>query len=328
MKKSHMKKQLISMTMVAAGMLAAVQAGNANAAAFPEKPVRMIVSFAAGGPNDFIARVLAQKLSEHWGTPAIVDNRPGAGGNIGSEVAAKASADGYTLTLVSTAFVVNPSLYSKVGYDPFKDFAPVTLAAISPLIFVAHPSLPAKNIRDVVALAKKTPLNYASPGAGTTGHLGGELLNAMAGVSMQHIPYKGAAPATTDLLRGQVKFGLTALPPAVPHVKSGRLTAIAVTTLKRVSILPEVPTVAESGYPAYQVDNMYGILAPAGTPKAVVSKLNADIIRVLGMPDARERLLTQGFEPLGNTPEEFGRYLKSEAVKWAKVVKESGARVD
>lgn len=324
-----MKKRFISAVIAAAGVLAAAHAGGTGAqAVFPEKPVRMIVSFAAGGPNDFIARVISQKLSDHWGPPVIVDNRPGAGGNIGTEVAAKASPDGYTLTLVSTAFVVNPSLYRKVGYDAFKDFSPVTLAAVSPLIFVAHPSLPAKNIREVVQLAKKTPLNYASPGAGTTGHLGGEMLNAMAGIKMLHIPYKGAGPATADLLGGQVKFGLTALPPAVPHVKSGRLTAIAVTTLKRVTILSDVPTVSESGYPGYQVDNMYGILAPAGTPKAVINKLHADIVRVLGMPEVKDRLLAQGFEPLGNTPEEFGRYLKSEAIKWAKVVKESGAKVD
>jgi len=324
-----MKKRFISAVIAAAGVLAAAHAGGTGAqAAFPEKPVRMIVSFAAGGPNDFIARVISQKLSDHWGPPVIVDNRPGAGGNIGTEVAAKASPDGYTLTLVSTAFVVNPSLYRKVGYDAFKDFSPVTLAAVSPLIFVAHPSLPAKNIREVVQLAKKTPLNYASPGAGTTGHLGGEMLNAMAGIKILHIPYKGAGPATADLLGGQVKFGLTALPPAVPHVKSGRLTAIAVTTLKRVTILSDVPTVSESGYPGYQVDNMYGILAPAGTPKAVINKLHADIVRVLGMPEVKDRLLAQGFEPLGNTPEEFGRYLKSEAIKWAKVVKESGAKVD
>lgn len=309
------------------GLLTALVAP-AQGAAYPEKPVRMIVSFAAGGPNDFIARVLARELSDRWGMPVIVDNRPGAGGNIGTELAAKSLSDGYTLTLVSTAFVVNPNLYRNAGYDPFRDFAPVALAAISPLIFVAHPSLPAKSIRDVVQLAKKSPLNYASPGAGTTGHLGGELLNAMGGVKMQHIPYKGAGPATADLLGGQVKFGLTALPPAVPHVKTGRLTAIAVTTLKRVTILPNVPTVAESGYPGYQVDNMYGILAPRGTPKVVIGKLNGDFIRVLDMPDARELLLAQGFEPQRYTPEEFGRYLQSESVKWAKVVKESGARVD
>jgi len=314
---------------VAAIALMAGSAGAAAAqAAFPEKPVRMIVSFAAGGPNDFIARVISQKLTEYWGLPVIVDNRPGAGGNIGSELAAKAPADGYTLTLVSTAFVVNPSLYKKTGYDPFRDFAPVTLAAVSPLIFVSHPSLPAKNMREVAQLAKKSPLNYASPGAGTTGHLGGELFNVMAGVKIQHIPYKGAAPATTDLLAGQVKFGLTALPPAVPHVKSGRLTGLAVTTAKRVSILPDVPTVSESGYPGYQVDNMYGILVAKGTPDTVIGKLHADIARALREPAVKGRLVEQGYEPLGISPDEFGRYLKSESIKWAKVVKESGARVD
>ncbi len=323
-----MKLKFSTISAAAIALMAGAAGAASVQAAFPEKPVRMIVSFAAGGPNDFIARVISQKLTEYWGLPVIVDNRPGAGGNIGSELAAKAPADGYTLTLVSTAFVVNPSLYKKTGYDPFKDFAPITLAAVSPLVFVTHPSLPAKNIRDVVQLAKKSPMSYASPGAGTTGHLGGELLNAMAGVKIQHIPYKGAGPAVTDLLAGQLKFGLVALPPAVPHIKSGRLTGIAVTTLKRVSILPEVPTVAESAYPDYQVDNMYGILATGGTPKAVVSKLHADIARALAASDVKDRLLAQGFEPLGSPPDEFSRYLKSEAVKWAKVVKESGAKVD
>lgn len=323
-----MKLKFSTISAAAFALMAGAAGAASVQAAFPEKPVRMIVSFAAGGPNDFIARVISQKLTEYWGLPVIVDNRPGAGGNIGSELAAKAPADGYTLTLVSTAFVVNPSLYKKTGYDPFKDFAPITLAAVSPLVFVTHPSLPAKNIRDVVQLAKKSPMSYASPGAGTTGHLGGELLNAIAGVKIQHIPYKGAGPAVTDLLAGQLKFGLVALPPAVPHIKSGRLTGIAVTTLKRVSILPEVPTVAESAYPDYQVDNMYGILATGGTPKAVVSKLHADIARALAASDVKDRLLAQGFEPLGSPPDEFSRYLKSEAVKWAKVVKESGAKVD
>ncbi len=323
-----MKLKFSTISAAAIALMAGAAGAASVQAAFPEKPVRMIVSFAAGGPNDFIARVISQKLTEYWGLPVIVDNRPGAGGNIGSELAAKAPADGYTLTLVSTAFVVNPSLYKKTGYDPFKDFAPITLAAVSPLVFVTHPSLPAKNIRDVVQLAKKSPMSYASPGAGTTGHLGGELLNAIAGVKIQHIPYKGAGPAVTDLLAGQLKFGLVALPPAVPHIKSGRLTGIAVTTLKRVSILPEVPTVAKSAYPDYQVDNMYGILATGGTPKAVVSKLHADIARALAASDVKDRLLAQGFEPLGSPPDEFSRYLKSEAVKWAKVVKESGAKVD
>ena len=323
-----MKLKFSTISAAAIALMAGAAGAATVQAAYPEKPVRMIVSFAAGGPNDFIARVISQKLTEYWGLPVIVDNRPGAGGNIGSELAAKAPADGYTLTLVSTAFVVNPSLYKKTGYDPFKYFAPITLAAVSPLVFVTHPSLPAKNIRDVVQLAKKSPMSYASPGAGTTGHLGGELLNAMAGVKIQHIPYKGAGPAVTDLLAGQLKFGLVALPPAVPHIKSGRLTGIAVTTLKRVSILPEVPTVAESAYPDYQVDNMYGILATGGTPKAVVSKLHADIVRALGASDVKDRLLAQGFEPLGSPPDEFSRYLKAEAVKWAKVVKESGAKVD
>lgn len=315
--------------MAAAGALILASAGSGHAQrAFPQKPVRVIVPFGAGGTNDFIARLMQQKLSERWGVPAIIDNRPGAGGNIGAEIAAKAVPDGYTLMLVSTSFVVNPALYRKAGYDPFKDFAPVTLAAVSPLVFVAHPSFPAKNMSDVVRLAKQAPLNYASPGTGTTGHLGVELFNAIAGLKMQHVPYKGGGPATAALLGGQVQFGLTALPPVIQHLRAGRLRAIALTTLKRAPIMPDIPVVAESGYSGFQVDNMTGVVVTGGTPKAIISKLHADIAHVLGLAEIKTRLTDQGFEPGGNTPEAFGRYLEAEAVKWTRVVRDSGARVD
>jgi len=299
-----------------------------SAERYPAKPVRIIVAFSAGGPNDVIARVIAQKLTDAWGTQVIVDNRPGAGGNIGTQLVARSAPDGYTLGLVSTAFVVNPSLYAAAGYDALKDFAPVTLAAVSPVIIVAHPSFPARSIAELVELAKRTPLNYASPGAGTTGHLGGELFNTVAGINIQHIPYKGAAPAVNDLLGGQVKLGFTAVPPAAPHVKAGRLRAIAVTTAKRTASLPEVPTVVESGFANYEVDNMYGVIAPAGTPRAVIEQLNREIVRIVKDSDVKARLEELGFDPVGNDTAAFARYLKSESEKWAEVVKQSGARVE
>jgi tripartite-type tricarboxylate transporter receptor subunit TctC len=332
---TELKAMAVSTISVLARIIVAVSAAcilvpslSWGAERYPSKPVRIIVPFPAGGPNDVIARVIAQKLTDAWGTNVIVDNRAGAGGNIGTELVAKAVADGYTLGLVSTAFVVNPSLYASVSYHPLKDFAPVTLAAVSPVIIVAHPSFPARDVRELVQLAKKTSLNYASPGAGTTGHLGGELLNAVAGINMQHVPYKGAAPAVTDLLGGQVKLGFTAVPPAAPHVKAGRLRAIAVTTAKRTASLPDVPTVSESGFSNYEVDNMYGVIATAGTPRPVIEQLNREIARIVKAPDVKERLEGLGFDPIGNDQEAFAQYLRAESVKWAKVVKQSGARVE
>jgi len=267
-------------------------------------------------------------MTETPGTIVIVDNRPGAGGNIGTEMIARALPDGYTLGLVSTAFVVNPSLYRSLSYDPLKDFAPITLAAVSPVIIVAHPTLGAANIKELVALAKSTPLAYGSPGTGTTGHLGGELFDALAGIKMQHIPYKGAAPAVNDLLGGQIKLALTAVPPVAPHIKAQRLRAIAVTTRHRTASLPDVPTVAESGFPDYEVDNMYGVVATGGTPKAVVDYLNREISSIVHTPDVKVRLESQGYDPVGNTVAAFSSYLRVESAKWAKVVRESGARVE
>lgn len=294
---------------------------------YPTKPIRIVVPFAAGGPNDFIARVIGQKLTEVWGQQVVVDNRAGAGGNIGAQLVAKAPADGYTLALHSTAFVVNSSLYTAPGYD-LKDFEAVTLAAVSPVIIVAHPSFPAGNVQELVQLAKQRPLNYASPGTGTTGHLGGELFNTLAGTKMQHVPYKGAGPAVADLLGGQIQLGFTAVPPAAPHIKAGKLKAIAVTTKTRTASLPEVPTVAESGFPGYEVDNMYAVVAPRGTPRATVDRISREIARIVQAPDVKERLTGQGFDPVGMTPAAFEKYLRTEFGKWAKVVKQSGARVD
>lgn len=309
-------------------LVAALAANHAIAQQYPTKPIRIIVAFPAGGPADVIARIIGQKLTDVWGHTVVVDNRPGAGGNIGMEHAAKATPDGYTLALVGMHFVVNPSLYSTAGYDPVRDFAPVTLAALSPVLISAHPSFPPRDARELAQFAKSNAVAYASPGTGTAGHFAGELFGISTGTRLEQIPYKGAAPAMNDLLGGHVKLGFTALPPAVPHVKSGKLRALAVTTLARSASLPDVPTVAESGFPGFSVDNMSGIVATGGTPRSVVDKLNREIARIVRTPDMKERLTVQGFDPVGDTPDEFARYLRAEIGKWAKVIKESGIRAD
>ena len=299
-----------------------------SAQTFPMRPVRIVVPYPPGGPNDIVARIAAQRLLDIWQQATVVDNRSGAGGNIGMELVAKSSPDGYTVCVVSTAFVVNPSLYSRAGYDPIKDFVPVTHAASSALLAFAHPSLPVRNMAELAKLAKTRPLNYASPSAGTTGHLGGELFNMMAGITMQHIPYKGAALAITDVIAGQVQVGVTALPPVVPHVKSGALKALGVTRLKRETSLPDVPTVAEVGFPGYDVDNMIGIIAPAGTLLSVVSQLQAGFAKAINAPQSRDKLIAIGFEPIASSSADFSVYLRSEMKKWVNVIKISGAKIE
>jgi tripartite-type tricarboxylate transporter receptor subunit TctC len=306
----------------------ALVTGPVIAQQYPARPTRLVVPFAAGGPNDVVARLVGPKLTEAWGYPVVVDNRPGAGGNIGTELVAKAPPDGYTIALVGMHFVVNPSLYQSVGYDAIRDFTPVTNAAISPVIVVAHPSLPAKDTQQVAQLAKKTPLSYGSPGTGTAGHLAGALFDMVAGVTMRQIPYKGAAPAINDLLGGHIQLAFMAFPPALPHVQSGKLRAIAVTTLARSASLPAVPTVAESGYPGFSVDNMYAFVAPALTPSRVVEKLNRDLVRIVRSADVKERLTGQGFDTVGNSPSELAAYLRSEVDKWSKVIRQSGLRLE
>jgi tripartite-type tricarboxylate transporter receptor subunit TctC len=314
----------------ASALIAALAAGSvyAQAPAFPSKPVRILVPFPPAGPTDFIARMLAQKLTESWGQTVVVDNRAGAGGNIGTEMVARSAPDGYTILVTTTSMVINQSLFARPGYDAIRDFAAVTNAANSPILFFAHPAFAGKTMRDIVQLGRDKPVNFASAGNGTTAHLAGEMLRTGFGVPLQHIPYKGAGPAITDVLGGQVQVGSTALPPPVPHVRAGTLKALGVTSLKRSSALPDTPTVAESGFSGYEVDNMVGVLVSAGTPKALIEQLNRDVVRVLAQADVRRRLLEIGFDPIGNAPAEFALYLKSEQAKWARVVKESGARVD
>jgi tripartite-type tricarboxylate transporter receptor subunit TctC len=297
--------------------------------AYPSKPVRMIVPFPAGGPADLVARLLSAKLAEPWGQPLVIENRGGAGGNIGTAAVARAAPDGYTILLTTSGLMSNPSLYKDTGFDPVRDFAPVTVVGNSATIVVRHPSLEGVNtMHDIEALARKTKVDFATPGIGLAGHLAGELFKTMTHVDMQAIPFAGAAPAITAVLAGQVKLGFMAVPSTVPHVKSGKLVAIAVTSPKRLAVLPDVPTVAESGYPGFQVDNMYGVLAPHGTPPEVLKKLHDDIVRAVRSPDATRTLEAATIDVVCNTPEEFAAYIKSETTKWAQVVKDSGAKVE
>jgi len=321
-----------SLALVACSAFALLGAPSALAQApFPTKPVRLVVPFPAGGTTDILARAAAQKLSETLGQQVIVDNRPGAGGNIGAELVAKAQADGYTLLMGTVGtHAINPSLYAKMPYDHVKDFAPVILVAGVPNVLVVNPDLPFKTVADVVAYAKANPgkLNFASSGSGTSIHLSGELFKVMAGVQMTHVPYKGSAPALTDLIGGQVQLMFDNLPSALPQIKGGKLRAVAVTSTTRAAALPDVPTVAESGLPGFESSSWFGILAPAGTPKDIIAKINTDVQKWLSTPEAKEKLLGQGAIAAGGSPDDFAKHIQAETAKWAKVVKESGAKVD
>ena len=305
---------------------------DAAAQSYPSKPIRLVVPYPPGGPLDITARAIGQKISEDWKQPVVVDNRAGAGGNIGADLVAKSAPDGYTLMMGAVATqAIDPALYRKIPYDAAKDFAPVALVAQVPNILVVNPSVPAKSVRELIELARAKPnyLNFASGSTGSTGHLAGELFKTMAGVQMVHIPYKGAAPATADLLAGQVQLMFDNLANALPNVKAGKLRALAVTTLKRSPAVPDLPTIAESGLPGFDLTTWFGLLVPAGTPPEIVNRLNAEIVRVLNEKDMRDRLAAMGAEPPeNNTPQHFAVFIRSEAVKYAKVVKASGAKVD
>ena len=297
---------------------------------YPTKTIRLLVPFAPGGPTDVIARALATKLHEAMGHPVVIDNRGGSGGNIATEIVARSTPDGYTLLMGIVSHVTNPFLYSKVPYDPIKDFAPITKTGAATIMLSAHPSLQVKTLKDLIAQAKSKSgqMTIASPGSGTPHHLASELFKSMAGITMIHVPYKGAAPAIADLVGGQVNTAIVSLPAAYPHVKAGKIVALGVTSPTRSAIAPDVPTFAESGLGGYDIENWYGLMAPAGTPRAIVEKLNRETVRALQSPDMKERLNSQGFEIRTSTPEEFGAYLKTELVKWGKLVKASGAKVD
>ncbi len=302
----------------------------AHAQTYPARPVRLVVSFAAGGGVDLVARLVGQKLSEAWNQQVVIDNRPGAGGNVSAELVAKSPPDGYTIYMSSASVVVNASLYKSLPYDPLKDFAPVTLLVNAHNVLVAHPSLPAKNIRELIALAKKAPgqINYASTGSGSSGHLAMELFRSMAGIELTHVPYKVIGQTTADLLSGQVSLWFPTMPGVLQHIQGGRMTALGVSGSRRAPALPNVPTIAEAGVPGYDASTWYPLLAPAGTPAAVIDKLNAQLVAILATGDVREKLQAQGIEPVGSSPAQLASHLRSEMGKWEKVVRLSGAKVD
>ncbi len=304
---------------------------SAQAQVYPTRPIRMIVPFPAGGATDIVARLVAQKLSEAWGQQVIVDNRGGAAGTIGSELAAKAPADGYTILVgTSSTHAIAQSLYAKLPYDSVKDFVPVVGLATSTITLSAHPSVPAQNVKALIALAKAQPdaLSFASSGNGGVSHLVGEMFKAQAGIKMLHVPYKGDAPALADLVGGQVSLEFGTAVSFLPYIQSGKLKALAVTSQKRSAALPEVPTVAESGLKGFEALQWYGVFAPAGTPREIVARLNGETARILRTPEFRERLAKLASEALAGTPDEFAAFQRAEIVKWGRVVKDSGARIE
>jgi tripartite-type tricarboxylate transporter receptor subunit TctC len=311
-----------------AALVATLAAGGIRADPYPTKAVRYIVAFAPGGLNDIVARLVGQKLSESWKQPVVVDNRAGSAGNIGADIAAKAPADGYTMLNISLAHAINATLYRGLPYDVIRDFAPVTLVGSSPLLLAVYPGLPVKSVSELVAYAKSHPLNFGSGGAGAISHLAGELFRRAIGANMAHVPYKGGALAANDLMGGQIQLMFNAVPELIQFVKAGRLRALAVTSRARYPLVPELPTMIESGFPGFEAGNWIGIVVPAATPRPVVNKLSEDIVRVVRMPEIKEKFSAQGIDAIGTTPEEFGKFLRSEAEKWGKVVREVGARAD
>jgi len=302
-----------------------------SAANYPSKPIRIVVPFPPGGATDILARAIGNELSKAFNQSVVIENKGGGGGNPGADLVAKSAPDGYTLVMATVGtHAINMSLYSKMPYDAVRDFEPIVLVAGVPNLLVVHPSVPAKSVKELTALAKAQPgkLNVASSGSGTSIHLAAELYKQMAGVDIVHVPYKGSAPAVADLLGGQVQMMFDNLPVSLPHAKAGKLRALAVTSPNRSSALPDVPTMDEEGYKGFDATSWFGLLAPAGTPKDIINKLNAASVKALASPEMRERLAAQGAEPVGNSPEQFGAFIKSEIEKWSKIVKASGARVD
>jgi tripartite-type tricarboxylate transporter receptor subunit TctC len=322
-------QKLLNCTVAGVLAIAAVTAAAADAP-YPNKVVRMILPFPPGGPTDILGRVVGQKLTEHLGQPVVIDNRPGAGGNVGTEYASKQAPDGYTLALISPALAISPSLYKKLGYDPAKDFAPVALVAQIPNVLLIHPSVPAKTLKEFVQLARAHPgkLNFGSGGLGTGQHLAGETLNVLEKIKMVHVPYKGSNQAMLGMIGGQIDMIVIGTPPAIPQVQAGRVRALAVLAAERVPALPEVPSAKEAGFPGFQVLSWYGIVAPAGTPREIIARLNTELTKIMKSPDGRERITGAGFDPMTSTPESFAEFLQAEMARYSRVIKASGIQVD
>jgi len=297
---------------------------------YPTKAIRLIAPFAPGGPTDLFARLMGGKLGERLGQPVVVENRPGAGGSVGAEVAAKAAPDGYTIVLVSSSFAVNATLYPKLPYDTLKDFAPVTLLAQAPFLLAVHTGVSASSVRELIALTQANPgkLNYGSGGSGSGPHIVAELFKSAAGLDIVHIPYKGTGPLTTALVAGDVQLAFGNIFALVPQVKSGRLRAVAVTGAERSSALPDVPTVSESGLPGFEAVGVHGLLAPAATPRRIIEKLNGECVAILRSPEVRAQLASEGAEAIGNTPEQYAAHLANDVQKWGKLIRERGIRAD
>jgi tripartite-type tricarboxylate transporter receptor subunit TctC len=321
---------MLTLVRVVAALTAVAFSAVLHAQAFPNKPLRLVVPFPPGGGTDILGRILANKLSETLGQPVIVDNRPGGGGIIGSEIVAKSSPDGHTLLLSSASHAINPSVYRKLPYDTLRDFSTVSQVATVPIILVVNPLLPVNSVQDLIAYAKSKPgeLNVAASTSGSVFHLAAELLKSTAGIDMVYVPFKGASPAVAALLANQVNVLFETPLTIVPHAKSGKLRMLAVGSLKRVSAMPELPTMAESGFPEFNVENWYGLYARAGTPRATIDRLNHDIVNALNQPDVRERFASQGAELIGNTPEQHDKFLKAEMAKWARIARLADARAD
>jgi tripartite-type tricarboxylate transporter receptor subunit TctC len=320
--------------LIAAAAIAAPDSAAAQAAAgtdYPNRSIRMVVPFAPGGATDILARIVGQRLTELWGQTVVIDNRAGAGGTVGAAIAARANPDGYTLVMgTNGSHAIGPSLYPKLTYDAIKDFAPITLVAHVPQALMVHPSLPVKDIKDLIAYAKERPgqLNFSSAGTGTPGHLGLELMQIMAGIKMVHVPFAGGAPGLAALVGGQVQLMADNMNSALPMIKAGKVRAIAVTTIKRSVALPEMATVAEQGLTGFDSGSWFGLFAPAGTPPAIINRLNAEVVKILNTPEVRERMLQQGAEPAPGTPAQFTQLIRDDTARWAKVIKLSGAKAD
>ena len=315
--------------MSAIGVLVVVSAGVASAQTYPSRPIRWVAPFPPGGTTDIVARIVAERLTEALGQQVSLDNRPGAGGNIAAEIVAKAPPDGYTVLTGFPGLAINPSLYAKMSYDPLKDLAPVILISSAPLLMVVHPALPAKTVKELIALAKRRPgeLLFPSAGNGSSSHLGGELFKASAGIDIQHVPYKGSMQGMVDLISGRMQLMVNPLPEMIPFVESGKLRAIAVTGLNRSAVMPDLPTVAET-LPGFEVTTWNGLMAPAATPKDIIAKLNTEVVKLLKVPATAKRMNEIGLDTIASTPEQFAEHLRKETVKWAKVVKAAGARID